>query len=88
MKTVKPMADVQFGMLMLKARQINAERSKMERKSGLAAPEDCDLCTLLRTVEQALEAGIKMRDVDCLAEGVDMLRQAIALLKPARSRAS
>jgi len=47
--------------------------NKSERRSGFAADEDCPVPVRLRTVELALNAGVKMEDWNCIAEAYLML---------------
>lgn len=63
--------------LLALAHRTNARRDRLERKWGMAAPSDCSLKLHLRTVEQALMAGITVEDWEVIAEGIDMLIQAI-----------
>jgi hypothetical protein len=57
-----------------KARKTNRQRDAIERVHGHAAPADCPLDVELRTVIDALIAGIGRQDWDCVAEGVAMLQ--------------
>ncbi len=63
--------------LLALAHKTNTRRDKLDRKLGMAAPPDCPLKLHLRTVEQALMAGITIEDWEVIAEGIDMLIQAI-----------
>jgi hypothetical protein len=63
--------------LLALANKTNTRRDKLDRKLGMAAPPDCPLKLHLRTVEQALMAGITIEDWEVIAEGIDMLIQAI-----------
>jgi len=63
--------------LIRKAEMTNAERDRIEQANGMAPPSDCPLPMHLRTIDSALEAGLRMGDWDCVAEGLVMLRAAM-----------
>ena len=77
-----PLSDQEFAKMLQKARARDADMERLESESGLAAPQRCDLPTHLRTVEQALECAVKMRDWQIACEGIVLLQQAIARLSP------
>jgi hypothetical protein len=64
-----------FEQLVRKARRVNAERDRIDRKNGRAAPPDCPPGVHIRTVMAALESGMKTGDWPCVAEGYAMLEQ-------------
>lgn len=68
------MSDAEFNELMAAAAKRNQDRDQIERLSGFAAPADAGPLLWLRTIDVALEAGIRGADWDCVAEGLDMLR--------------
>jgi len=61
------------------AERINRERDEGEHAAGLAAPSDGPLEMTLRTVELALDAGMRTEDWRCVAEAVVMLRDAMKM---------
>ena len=67
--------------LILKAKAANLKRDTVDRQSGYAAPGDRGLAPHLEVASAAIEAGIRMGDWDCIAEGLVMLHDAI----PSRS---
>lgn len=70
-----------FEQRMAKARATNAQRDATERRVGFANPQHCDTATWAATIEAAIEAGIKMSDWDCVAEGLAMLNDMVALFR-------
>jgi hypothetical protein len=73
--------------LLRKARNVNRSRDAIERNHGHAAPGDCPLGVHLRTILEALMAGLEMQDWNCVAEGVAMLQDAeFAVRQVARSQ--
>ena len=58
----------------------NRSRDATERSNGFAAPGDSGLLDLLRTADSALSCGLEINDMDAVAEGTAMLREAIARL--------
>ena len=71
----QPLSEEAFARLLAKARRTNAQRDAGERAHGFAVPGDAGVWQHLRMAMQALEAGIRIGDVDCLAEGYVMLEQ-------------
>jgi len=67
--------------LIAKAKATNLERDIIDRQSGYTAPSDRGLIPHLEVVSAAIEAGIRMDDWNCVAEGLVMLQDAI----PSRS---
>jgi hypothetical protein len=65
----------EFDRLIQKAQKTNRRRDHCERGAGFATP-DSDRESLLRTVVSALEAGVRRKDWDCVAEGLVMLADA------------
>jgi hypothetical protein len=59
------------------ARQRNDSLTRLERDVGFAPPQHCDLSLHLRTVESALEAGVKMKDWSTVCEGIVLLQDAL-----------
>lgn len=59
--------------LMTDARRVNAQRNADERKLGFATPHDGPIEMLIATAAEAIEAGIKIGDWTCVAEGLAML---------------
>jgi hypothetical protein len=56
------------------ARRVNAERSASERRMGMQPLEQAPLALFLRTVIQALIAGLETGDRTCTAEGIALLQ--------------
>ena len=67
--------------IMTIAELTNHERDAVDRRNGFAAPSDGPDDTTLRTVIQALTAGISTEDWDAVAEGTAMLG-ALAKYRP------
>lgn len=63
-----------FKELINKATKKIAMMNKTERESGFMPEEECSILTRLRTVELALEAGLKIEDWNATAEAYVMLR--------------
>ena len=62
-----------YEKIMRRARRVNAKRDRDERKAGFAAPSDGPLSQQIRTAMSAIEAGIRVKDWNCIAEGQAML---------------
>jgi hypothetical protein len=77
-----PLSDQQYVAMLDKASKHNDEMSAMEKENGFAAPQRCGLHTHLRTVEQALECAVKMKDWAIACEGIMLLRDAIQRVEP------
>lgn len=58
-------------------RRRNQKRDKIDRQHSHAAPEDCPIDVQLRTVQQALIAGLGQDDWSCIEEATAMLEDAI-----------
>lgn len=76
--------DAQFKAIMAKARTTNASRSASERRAGFSSLESGPPREFARTAMLAIEAGIKSQDWDCVAEGLAMLEDYIAVTYAAR----
>lgn len=59
--------------LMAKAEETNRQRDAIDRRNGFAAPSDGPAGITMRTVVEAIWAGLRMDDRDCVAEGLAML---------------
>jgi hypothetical protein len=68
-------SDARFRALLARARRTNANRDRIDRSCGAAAPGDCPADILVNTVLDALECGISLKDWDCVAEAYDMLER-------------
>lgn len=70
-----------FDKLIAKARHTNARRDAQEHRAGFAAPGDANFpgivssWDLARTAAMALQAGMKTKDWDCIAEGYLMIER-------------
>lgn len=62
--------------LLARARKTNRDRDRSEREAGFASPDSGDLASWLRTIAQALAAGIAQEDWNAVAEGLAMLQDA------------
>lgn len=56
-----------------KARLTNERRDRIERGVGFAAPNDGPADQTLRTAMCAIQCGLEQEDLDCVAEGYEML---------------
>ena len=56
-----------------KARRTNDKRDRTDRRNGFSAPNDGPADMALRTAMCAIECGLQMEDLDCVAEGYEML---------------
>jgi hypothetical protein len=63
--------------LMKRARKMNRMRDEGERAIGFGAPSDNEVWQHLRTAMSAIEAGIKCKDWNAIAEGQAMLEKII-----------
>jgi hypothetical protein len=70
------MENPRWRRLVLKARETNAERDKIERANGWAAPADTLPIDELRTGLAAISAGMAMADWTAVAEGFVMIQHA------------
>ena len=66
-----------YQKLMDKARKTNEEYERIEKEGEFASPLNCSSFVCLRTVEVAIETGIKEMNWDCVAEGLDLLRNLL-----------
>ena len=80
------MSQPDYDRLMKRARQTNDRRDAVDRTVGFGTPLDCGPLEALRTVDSALEAGIKTGDWNCVAEGLDMLRAILNRYHVVRAR--
>lgn len=69
-----------YDKLMAKARKTNSRRDQLDREAGFSAPHECDPSIHVATVMGALEAAIRSRDWNCVAEAQAMLEQLLARL--------
>ena len=58
---------------MLRARDTNLSRDKMDRKHGFGTPNEGPISLRLRTVIAAFHCGLLTDDPNAIAEGLDML---------------
>ncbi len=72
---------------MERAGKTNGRRDRTDSSAGFAPPGRTLLDVHLKTVESAIEAGIRMDDRECLAEGLVMLRNARQRLSRAMRQA-
>ena len=70
-----------FTALIKKAQKTNQSRSKIDRKTGFAPPEDCPIDNHVHTVLNAIEAGIVLEDWNTIAEAYDMLKTALGRIR-------
>lgn len=68
--------------LLRRARTTNRRRDSDEHKAGFANPHECDFATWLRNIISALVCALETGDVHALAEGVAMLQDAEASIRP------
>lgn len=73
-----------FDKLMAKARATNASRDAAERSFGWAAPPDISPEMHLATAASAIECGIRVKDWECVAEGLAMIQDVLEAVNPAR----
>ena len=64
---------LEVATLMAKAEKTNRHRDRMDSKNGFSSPSDGPPDMTCRTIICALEAGLSTGDVNCIAEGLDML---------------
>src|SRR5262245_16148688 len=70
-----------YEKLMAKARETNNRRDEIDKEDGYAAQDDAGVLALLRTVQSAIECGIRATDWNPIAEGQAMLESAIDQLE-------
>lgn len=69
-KAYDPAADLS---LVKKAKETNKERDQADRQTWGSAPPDQPLDLQARTVMMALDAGMRMKDWNCVAEAYAMM---------------
>lgn len=64
-----------------KARKTIARMDKVDHEYGYATPKEIGLVEAVRVAMCAIEAGIALKDWDCVAEGYVMLEQIAKVYK-------
>ena len=85
---MRSLSESEYEALLKKAKRTNQQRDRHDRKVGFAAPGDASLRVYFRTVLSALEAGMRMEDWPCVAEGYVMLQDFYARLESMAQKAS
>jgi hypothetical protein len=67
------MNDNDMMRIMAQAEKTNLKRDADEQKFCFASPTKCNDAELMRTAICAIEAGLKTKDWNCIAEAADML---------------
>lgn len=67
------MSSAEFEAMMHAAWRRTVKMTALEREAGFASPENGPLDIGLRTVKDALECGVKMRDWEPVCEGLALL---------------
>lgn len=70
----------EFQLAIDNAKAVNRARDVIDRQHGHAAPMDCPADIQVRTVQDAIRAGMMMKDWTCIAEAWAMLDDYLATL--------
>lgn len=75
------MSDVEFDSQLARARKVNAQRTEIDNRNGMMAPEQDTPAGWLRTGWMAVEAGVRSGDMSCCFEGIAMLQDLEKFLR-------